>query len=324
MSRHVLSGWTESKRCARGSAEPFHHRDAFSASGRPRASPVKEAAEKIFDAATPPKVDSPGGSNYSFWGASQAFHHPMSSLKRRESLGNSEKAVAYIRLSPSGASGGDSDRLGVDAQRRDVASWSVREGIEIVGTHQDIDVSGDVPPEGRPGLLDALAALREHNAGVLVVARRDRLARDSELSALIRYMVRKQGAIFRTADGVSDDDSPAGKMMQGMLDLFAEYEKALIVLRTRAAMAAKRRRGEMIGKPPYGHRLGEDGKTLVLDQAEQEVIRRAVEMRRAGTSLRAISIALNGEGRRSRSGNTFDHKQVINMLKRADEPRSSS
>ena len=228
----------------------------------------------------------------------------------------SGKAIAYIRLSPSGSSGGDGDRLGVDAQRADVSSWASREGLELVAEFSDIDVSGDVPPEARPGLLDALAALREHGAGFLVVARRDRLARDAEMSAMIRYMIRKQGAVLRSADGRSDDDSPAGRMLQGLLDLFAEYEKATIVLRTRAALIAKRRRGEMIGKPPYGQRVAEDGKTLVLDDVEQETMGRASELRAGGRSLREIAHLLNEEGRRSRAGTVFDHKQVRNMLTR--------
>ena len=185
----------------------------------------------------------------------------------------------------------------------------------MVGWFQDLDVSGDVRPEGRPGLLEALVALREHGAGVLVVAKRDRLSREVETGALIRLMVREHGAVVRSADGVSDDDSPMGKAMQGMVDVFAELEKAMIVARTRAALAAKRRRGEMIGKPPYGQRVGPDGKRLEPAEDEQKVIRFAKEKRAAGASLRRVALDLYEAGFRARSGKPLDHKQVYNMLK---------
>ena len=43
-----------------------------------------------------------------------------------------------------------------------------------------------------------------------------------------------------------------------MVDAFAEYERAIIRARTRAALAVKRGRGERTGEVPYGFRLAED------------------------------------------------------------------
>lgn len=249
-----------------------------------------------------------------------------STRKRRESFRNKQKAVAYVRLSP-GWSAKDDDRLGIDAQREDIRAWATREGVELVGWFQDINVSGDVPPEDRPGLLDAFTALGEQDAGVLVVARRDRLSREVERGAVIRLMIRQHGATLRSADGKSDDDSPTGKAMQGMIDVFSELERAMIIARTRAALAAKKRRGEMIGSLPYGQRGVPDGARtnragrpvlrLVPDEDEQRVIKRAVELSASGKSLRCVARALYDEGFRSRGGGAFDHKQVSNMLARS-------
>src|SRR5262249_29181206 len=52
------------------------------------------------------------------------------------------------------------------------------------------------------------------------------------------------GAKVITADGVAVEDTPEGQLLRGMLDLFAQYERALIRARTRAALAVKRSKGE--------------------------------------------------------------------------------
>lgn len=250
-----------------------------------------------------------------------------SSRKRRESLRNQAKAVAYIRLSP-GWSPGDDRRLGVDAQKADIETWAAREGVLLVAWSQDLDISGDVRPEDRPGLLEAMGAIAEHDAGILIVARRDRLSRQVEMGAIMRVMLRDQGVVLRSADGKSDDDSPTGKAMQGMIDVFSELERAMIVTRTRAALAAKKKRGELIGKAPFGFRGVPDGsgrvtrggrpvRSLTPDDDEQKTIHRARQLHDAGNSLRKIAQTLYEEGRRSRAGTAFDHKQVRNMLARS-------
>lgn len=64
-------------------------------------------------------------------------------------------------------------------------------GASIVG------VSGAASVEERPGLVAALAALRVHGAGVLVAAKRDRIARDTVVAAMVERAASKatQGVI---------------------------------------------------------------------------------------------------------------------------------
>jgi len=101
------------------------------------------------------------------------------------------------------------------------------------------------------GLLEALAALKEHGAGVLLVAKRDRLARDSMTAAMVERLCERSGAIVRTADGAGDGDGPEAVLMRRMVDAFAEHERLLIKARTKAAMAVKRSRDERISREAY-------------------------------------------------------------------------
>ena len=124
--------------------------------------------------------------------------------------------------------------------------------MQVVATHEDRGVSGGAEIDKRPGLIAALEALRTERAGILVVAKRDRLARDVLVAAMVERLCQREGARIQSADGTGNGDSPEAKLLRTMIDAFAAYERALIRARTRAALAAKKARGERVGGVPYG------------------------------------------------------------------------
>ncbi len=229
-------------------------------------------------------------------------------MTRRARPGSPLAAVAYLRVST------DDQALGPEAQRAAVEAWAARAGVDVVAWHVDAGVSGAAPIEARPALGAALAALREHGAGVLVVAKRDRLARDPYVACAVERAAESTGARVVSADGTGNGDTPADAFMRRILDGAAEYERGLIRARTRAALGVKKARGERVGAVPFGMRLAHDGVRLVPDDLEQGTIARARELRAAGWSLRDVAAALAAEGRRSRAGRAFDPKQVARML----------
>ena len=164
----------------------------------------------------------------------------------------------------------------------------------------------------RPALMEAIAALKEHEASILLVAKRDRLARDAMLAAMVERLLERSGAVVRSADGVGSGDGPGDRFQRQILDAASEYERALIRARTTAALAAKKRKGEKTGgNCPYGSRSEEKGGVLVLREAteEVEVLARIDLMRSAGLSYQRIADALNDEGVPARG--TRWHKQTI-------------
>jgi DNA invertase Pin-like site-specific DNA recombinase len=104
--------------------------------------------------------------------------------------------------------------------------------------------------------------------------------------------------------------------MRHILDAAAEYERALIRMRTKAALAAKRARGERAGAVPFGFRLGADGRSLLDHDAERAALARVRALRAAGMTIRGIVAALAGEGLRSRAGRPFVRGSIENLLRR--------
>jgi DNA invertase Pin-like site-specific DNA recombinase len=222
---------------------------------------------------------------------------------------DNRKAVAYIRVST------DDQALGPEAQRAALAAWADRAGVVIVATFEDRGVSGGAAIDRRPGLLAALDALAEHGAGVLAVAKRDRLARDTMIAAMAERLAERAGARIVSAAGEGEGDDPASKLMRTMIDAFAEYERALIKARTRAALAVKAARGEKVGGvQTYGAAEGIDAERA---DCEREILAIVAELRAAGMPIRAIAAELAARGFRTRKGGAIQSTQVARIIRRA-------
>ncbi len=223
-------------------------------------------------------------------------------------------AVAYLRTST------DKQDLSPAAQRRAVTRWAKREGVGVVAWHEDHGVSGGAELDKRPALAAALVALREHGAGVLVVAKRDRIARDVVVNATVERAAEQAGATVVSADGMANGDDDSAKLMRDITAAFAAHERRLIRSRTKAALAEKRKRGERISlRPPYGMRVADDGVHLEPEPDEQAVIDSVLSMRDDGLSLRKIVGALKSEGVTGRTGKPLALTQVARIVKRAEE-----
>lgn len=229
----------------------------------------------------------------------------MSHVARRKA--NHRKAIAYIRAST------DEQRLTPDAQREAIATWAAREGVTVVAEHVETGVSGAAELDDRPALMAALAGLKEHGAGLLVVLRRDRLARDVYLAGAIDRACAARGARVVSADGTGNGDTPADQFMRTILDGAAAYERELIRARTRAALKAKRARGERAGNVPFGWRALDDG-TLIAHEPEQAVLVQVRALRAAGLSLRGIVAELERAGIRGRTGKALALTQVARLV----------
>jgi len=216
----------------------------------------------------------------------------MAPTRKKRKQGDPRLSVAYLRVST------DEQANGLSAQRAAIESWAERERVEVLSWHED-HVSGATPVEDRLALMEALKEVGERGAGVLVSAKRDRLARDVVIAAAIETLAQGVGAQVVTADGVSADQTPEGSLLRTLLDAFAQYERAVIRARTRAALAAKRERGERTtGHAPWGSSWL-NGK-LVPAPEEVALLKRIKELKSKGQGVSSIVKMLDREDTRFR------------------------
>lgn len=205
--------------------------------------------------------------------------------------------------------------LGLAAQMAACESFATKAGHTIAACHTDAGVSGAAGLEDRPGLMAAIAGLRRGDA--LVIAKRDRLGRDQMAILMIEKAVSRKGAVILSADGVGNASDPASQLMKGIVDQFAIYERAMIRSRTKAALAAKRRAGELTGEVPFGW-VADDTGRLIEVAAEQEILGLIRRLRDEGVSLRQIAAILTDSKVVTKKGRAaWSHTSVKSILDRA-------
>jgi DNA invertase Pin-like site-specific DNA recombinase len=222
-------------------------------------------------------------------------------------------ALTYLRVSGKGQVNGE----GFSRQRETIERYARAAGFELAGEYRDEGVSGTKDLDDREGLSDLLARIRSNGVRVVLVERADLLARDLIVGELILNQFRELGVRVTAADAgtelTASDDDPTRTLIRQVLGAVAQFEKAVIVSKLKAARVRKRKAtGRCEGRKPFGTKPGE-AETLAL-------IRQLRRKPRGGERLSydAIAARLNAEGVPTRTGKAWAGPTVCGIVKRVD------
>ncbi|MFA6244491.1 MAG: recombinase family protein [Candidatus Hydrogenedentales bacterium] len=203
------------------------------------------------------------------------------------------RCVIYSRFSPRP----DADTSeSCETQEELCRKVAVAKGYDVVGAYSDKALSGG--DESRPGLFQAIGAL--HRGDVLLVYKRDRLARDTYLAESIRRSVKLKGATIEALRGEveGDENDPMIQAIRKILDVIDELARKVTAQRTSDAMRRHQSQGLRMSRwAPYGWKLvPEHPDKMIENEAEQEAIVDIVAMAKTGMSLCGIAKQLNADG----------------------------
>jgi DNA invertase Pin-like site-specific DNA recombinase len=216
------------------------------------------------------------------------------------------KAIAYYRVSTTkqGESG-----LGLDAQRDSVQRFAQARGLQLAGEFTEIETGTN--KRERPQLTQAIALAKRENARLLI-AKLDRLTRN------VHFLTGLQDAHVQFT---AVDMPEADEFTVQILAAVAQREAKLISERTRAALAAVKRRGVTLGKPEnmkYDAQLkGAHVQREAAKAAYSKVVNYARMLQKEGLTYEQIAERLNAEGHTTRTGGQFKPMTVWRMVKRA-------
>ena len=205
-------------------------------------------------------------------------------------------------------------KYSLDAQRDRLEAYckSQYDDYKLVKVYRDASTGTNMK---RSGLEEMLYAAENKLFEVLIVFRVDRLSRNVRQLAQMVETLSDYGVVLRSSTEPFDTSNSAGKMMLQMLGVFAEFEHATIVERTRAGMERKARNGEWCGGfVPYGYQKVEG--EIVIEEDEAAIVRRIFRNYVHGMKgATKIFKELNEAGFRKRSGILWENRAIINMLK---------
>jgi site-specific DNA recombinase len=210
------------------------------------------------------------------------------------------RAVGYFREVTAAAPG-------LAEQNKDFLRFCERQGYEVAGTFVDAaDANGHAP-----GFRQLVAFLRERESGfVIVVAPSVRsLGADLRDAATRYYQLESLGAQIAFLRG---GDDPASELLRAW-DEGANASR--LSERVRSAMRRKAVRGEVLGRPPYGYKVGAR-RRLDLVPEEAVVVRYIFRLYlQEGLGIRLIARRLNEEGLKTRRGGNWSMVSIRDILR---------
>jgi site-specific DNA recombinase len=227
-----------------------------------------------------------------------------------------ELAAVYARVSSAGQMGRDGDEDGdgysLPAQVEGCKRKAIELGADMAKVYMERAESAR--SDNRPVLQQMMRELPALGVKYLIVHKVDRLARNRLDDAVLYQRLVGMGITLVSASE-NIDETPAGRLMHGMLATFAEYYSNNLSTEVKKGLRRKHELGGTPFKPPIGYQsaqrqVGAQGvRGVELDPLRASLVTLAFELYvTAAWSLRDLADHLAERGLRSRGTAKFPER----------------
>lgn len=238
-------------------------------------------------------------------------------MNKRIGNGGEARAALYARVSSDRQAERD---LSIPAQLKALRQYADKHGWKVV--EQFVDEAESARTADRPEFqrMMGLSKQKEPPFTVILVWKLSRFARNREDSILYKTMLRKHG-VQVVSINEHIEDSPSGRMLEGMIEVVDEFYSANLSSDTIRGMNENASRGFLNGgRAPYGYRrvkvkVGEIEKAKLEAVPEHApLVKRAFQMCVDGMGVKEIAKKLNAEGYKTRAGREWTNTVLYYML----------
>jgi site-specific DNA recombinase len=180
------------------------------------------------------------------------------------------RAALYCRVSTEEQA---TEGLSIQAQREALREYAARHNLEVVA--EFIDEGESARTAQRPQFQAMIRAAKQKPKpfDVILVHKSDRFARNREDAIIYKSLLRRECGI----DVVSiteplDTSSPIGRLMEGILEVIAEFYSLNLAQEVRKGMTVRASQGRGLGQCPFGFTMDEDGRLRHVPE-ETEIVR---------------------------------------------------
>lgn len=152
-----------------------------------------------------------------------------------------KRVALYVRVSTDGQT--------TDNQRQELEVVAKRHDWDVVHTFADRGISGAKGRDKRPAFDARCKTVARREVDLVAAWSVDRIGRSlKDLVEFFEELKAKGVGLYLHQQGL-DTSTPAGKAMFGMVGVFAEFERAMIVERVRAGLKRAKAEGRIGGRP---------------------------------------------------------------------------
>jgi DNA invertase Pin-like site-specific DNA recombinase len=222
------------------------------------------------------------------------------------------EAVAYMRTSS--ATNGGADRDSEKRQRAAIAAFAKVSGYQIADGDWFYDpaVSGTDSVADRPGFSAMLERIASNGVRIIIIESPDRFARDLTVQLTGHDFLKSLGVtlIPTTAPDYFTADTPTATLVRQVLGAIAQFEKASLVNKLKAARDRKKAETGKCG----GRKSFAESHPEMVALAMQLALPKPGYARNRGLSLRKIAAELAARGYVTPRGDAYSAMAVRSML----------
>src|SRR5712691_11465854 len=222
-------------------------------------------------------------------------------------------AVTYIRVSTKE----QTENLSLSTQLKACEEYCQRQGFEVLARFREEGESAKTADRTELQKLLQFCRLHKGRVQFVVVFNLTRFAREKYDHFALRAHLKSLGISLRSATEPIDDTS-AGKLMEGVLASFAQFDNDIRSDRTRAGMKAALELGRWTFLAPLGYMNAPRamGKSLIPDPERAPLVRRAFQDFATGRFTKhEVRKAVNALGLKTRRGQPVPSQTFDAMLR---------
>ncbi len=229
-----------------------------------------------------------------------------------------DRVAIYARCSAQKQADKD---LSIPAQLDAARAYARAQGMEVV--REFVDEAESARTADRPDFQQMIAEARKKPRpfDLILVWKFSRFARSREDSVIYKRLLEKHG-VRLTSLNEPVDDGPAGRMLEGILEVLDEFYSRNLATDTVRGMRKNASLGfHNGGVTPTGYRVERQGSdrapksVLVPDPEYAPVVQRIARDYLGGEGARNIASKLNAEGLRTARGRLWSTQAILSILR---------
>ena len=211
--------------------------------------------------------------------------------------------------------------LSIPAQLKALKKYAINRGWDVVA--EFVDEAESARSANRPAFKEMITAAKNKTKPFdnILVWKLSRFARNREDSVIYKSLLKRRD-ISVVSINEHVDESPAGSLLEGIIEVIDEFYSANLAQDTIRGMKENAARGfRNGGTPPFGYRcsLQSHGNVrqskLIPHEGEAPLVKRVFDLAAHGQGARDIASSLNAEGLRTRYGKHFSASTINHMLR---------
>jgi site-specific DNA recombinase len=226
---------------------------------------------------------------------------------------NSTKTgIIYCRVSSSE----QVENTSLESQERHCREYAKREGITIIA-EPFIEKGESAKTADRTEFIKAInfCANKKHKVGYFIVYKLDRFARNQNDHVVTQATLRRYGVALRSVTEPIDE-TPIGRVMEGVISVFAEFDNNVRTERSKGGMLEKIKKGIWVWQAPLGFYRPYQGSNIVPEDSTSFFIRMIFEEYAKGSyTYQSLADYVAARGFKTKNGK-LPRAQIIEKILR--------